>query len=291
MDGMPGSSPDNPYGTRQGSNWQVVSNGLTWYWAPVDNIVDAEKPWYQEMMTLVYPMIPAQWGQGWPYNVKVKVDKGAANTGCGPTAMAQIMAYHRKPAGYMWDDYGYNLLEKLDFEHNRSFAWESKSFAVIDNIGKLLQDIGTISGAIYEPTETKLATSDAAEGFRAMGYVCDYRTYYDKTLMVYSLTDKKPVYMSGARQKSANDYIGHAWVVDGYAQKADYNMIYKYCYYRGESVGYIKTPSVNFTFDEYYYHCNWGWNGKDNGWYLAGMFNPPSHGKYDNYLYMIIGIQ
>lgn len=107
----------------------------------------------------------------------------------------------------------------------------------------------------------------------------------------YSLTDKKPVYMSGFRIKSDDDLIGHAWVVDGYGQKADYNMIYKNCYYQGEYVGYIKTASVNFTFNEYYYHCNWGWNGKDNGWYLAGIFNPPSHGNYEVKLNMIIEIR
>lgn len=290
MEGMPGASPDNPYGTKQGSNWQVVCNGLSWYWAPVDQLVDAETPWYQEMLTLVYPMIPAQWGQEWPYNIEVKKVKGVPKTGCGPTAMAQIMAYHRKPAGYMWDDYGYNTLNNLDFDHNRNFAWEYKSSAVTENIGKLLYDIGTISGAVYGPTETGLANLNAVKGFQAMGYWCDYKEYYDKTLMEYSLTDKKPVYMSGYRLAS-DGLHGHVWIVDGYGQKADYNMIYKDCYYRGEQVGYIKTAKVNFTMDEYYYHINWGWNGMDNGWYVAGMFNPPSHGDYKMYLFMIIGIQ
>ncbi len=287
MEGMPGGSPDNPYGTKQGSNWQVVSNGLTWYWAPVDRMVDAETPWYQEMLTLVYPMIPTQWGQDWPYNTEVKRVKGVPKTGCGPTAMAQIMAYHRKPAGYMWSSYGYNLLTNLNREYNYDFSWECKSSAVIDNIGKLLLDVGTISGAQYMPSLTGLYTADAAKGFRAMGYWCDYRNYYDQRLIEYSLTDKKPVYMSGARK----DGGAHAWIVDGYGQKADYNMVYKNCYYQGEYVGYIKTASVNFTMDEYYYHCNWGWHGQDNGWYLAGMFNPPSHGNYEDYQYMIVEIQ
>ena len=290
MDGMPGSSPDNPYGTKEGSNWQVVCNGLTWYWAPVDRMVDAENLHRQEVLTLVYPMIPTQWGQGWPNNTEVVRTKNAPATGCGPTAMAQIMAYHRKPAGYMWNSYGYNLLEKLNGEYNYDFSWESKSSAVIDNIGKLLLDIGTISGAVYGPTETGLANSNAVKGFRAMGYWCDYKAYYDKTLMEYSLTDKKPVYMSGFRLASDGRH-GHAWVVDGYGQKADYNMVYKDCYYQGEYVGYIKTASVNFTMEEYYYHCNWGWNGKDNGWYVAGMFNPPSHGNYKDKQFMIIEIQ
>ena len=98
---MPGASPDNPYGTKEGSNWQVVCNGLTWYWAPVDRMVDAENLHRQEVLTLVYPMIPTQWGQGWPNNTEVVRTKNAPATGCGPTAMAQIMAYHRKPAGYM----------------------------------------------------------------------------------------------------------------------------------------------------------------------------------------------
>lgn len=287
MDGMPGSSPDNPYGTRQGSNWQVVSNGLTWYWAPVDNIVDAENVCYQEMMTLVYPMIPAQWGQDWPYNTEVKKVIGAPKTGCGPTAMAQIMAYHRKPAGYMWDDYGYNLLEKLDFEHNRSFAWESKSSTIITNVGQLFKDIGLKVGMQYFPSGSGAHSNRVPNAFSQYGYSTSKLIDINiQSLIDYLQDNKKPVYTRGSHVGG-----GHAWVVDGYGQKADYNMIYKNCYYQGEYVGYLKTVKVNFTMDEYYYHCNWGWNGKDNGWYLAGIFYPPSHSQYDRNLLMLTEIQ
>lgn len=291
MEGVAGSSPDNPYGTKQGSNWQVVTNGLTWYWAPVDRMEDAEKPHYQEMLTLIYPMIPAQWGQEWPYNTEVVKHENSRYTGCGPTAMAQIMAYHKKPAGYRWNDYGYNIQANLDWDLNRDFAWESKSSDVIADIGRLLYDLGKITNAQYGPTGTGIYPQDAANGFRQMGYSCDYKTYYNKTLIEYSLTDQRPVYMRGTRTKSDGSKSGHAWVIDGYGQKADYYMIYKDCYYQGEYVGYIKTASVNFTIDEYYFHCNWGWNGKDNGWYLAGVFNPFSAGNYTDEKQMIVEIR
>lgn len=276
MDGMPGGRPDYPYGTRQGSNWQVVCNGLTWYWAPVDNIVDAENVWHQEMMTVVYPLIPAQWHQWWPYNVEVIKEDPGCPVGCVATAMAQIMKFHKKPAGYMWDDYGYNLLEKLDFEHNRSFAWESKSSTIITNVGQLFKDIGLKVGMQYFPSGSGAYSSLVPNAFSQYGYSTSKLIDINiQNLISYLQDNKKPVYTRGSHVGG-----GHAWVVDGFAQVADYRELYRNAYYRGEYVGYIKVRTVNFYLNDKYFHCNWGWGGQSDGWYLAGTFNPSTNNPY-----------
>ena len=42
---------------------------------------------------------------------------------------------------------------------------------------------------------------------------------------------------------------GHAWVVDGYIDEVKNNV------------------------HSYYLHCNWGWGGTSNGYYLSDTFN------------------
>lgn len=285
MDGMPGGSPDNPYGTKEGSNWQVVSNGLTWYWAPVDQLVDAENMHRQEMMTLVYPMIPAQWSQRWPYDVEVVKTYPGCPTGCVATAMAQIMAYHKKPAGYMWDDYGYNVMANLDWEFNSAFTWESKSNEVIQNLGLLFFEIGKKVDMRYKPAASSAYTSNVPNAFKNLGYSSGIKKY-DLTEVIWQLEDKSPIYMSGA----TSDFQGHAWIIDGLAQMADYHELYKNAYYQNEYLGYIKARTVNFYFNDKYLHINWGWAGNSDGWYVAGIFNARGY-DFVNNLYLVMDIQ
>lgn len=286
MDGMPGGRPDYPYGTRQGSNWQVVCNGLTWYWAPVDNIVDAENVWHQDMMTEVYPLIPAQWNQTWPYDVEVVKTYPGCPAGCVATAVAQIMRYHKKPARFMWDNYGYNVQANLDYEHNRAFAWESKSDEVIQNLGSLFFELGQKLDMKYRTTGSSAYTSAVPNAFRHFGYSTSEEKGYNLTQVVWQLEDKLPVYMSGA----TSDLQGHAWVIDGLAQMADYHEQYKNAYYQGEYLGYIKVRTVNFYLNEKYLHINWGWGGNSDGWYLAGTFNVRGY-KFINFLSIITDIR
>ena len=62
--------------------------------------------------------------------------------------------------------------------------------------------------------------------------------------------------MYGAsRNPSTGTYIGaHEWVIDGaLAQRKVIDGKEQICFL---------------------YHCNWGWNGNSNGYFLSGAFNP-----------------
>lgn len=65
------------------------------------------------------------------------------------------------------------------------------------------------------------------------------------------------LYVRGNDSATGN---GHGWVVDGYK---------KYSYLSAN-------PS------EIYYHCNWGWNGMDNGYFSNGVFNVSDAYSYDS---------
>ena len=69
------------------------------------------------------------------------------------------------------------------------------------------------------------------------------------------------------RGKSASSGIGHAWVADGYKQINYIQTTYEY-ELNGRPV--IVDQSIT---TQYYLHLNWGWDGRNNGYFYEGVFN------------------
>ena len=65
--------------------------------------------------------------------------------------------------------------------------------------------------------------------------------------------------------KNSNHDGGHDWVIDGYNQYWTYRKYYRlqYPYHLYDTIGWSNN----------YLHCNWGWNGNGNGYYLLSSDN------------------
>lgn len=72
--------------------------------------------------------------------------------------------------------------------------------------------------------------------------------------VIVSLKNGRLAFYRGAHRIGFLNYVGHAWVVDGYR---------KYYYIESNLTHYMDT-----------YHVNWGWYGTHNGWYRIDLFNP-----------------
>jgi hypothetical protein len=70
---------------------------------------------------------------------------------------------------------------------------------------------------------------------------------------------------------------GHAWVVDGYIDRSRTIRKVK------TSTGAVVSSTVE---NEVLVHCNWGWHGTCNGYYVSGIFNtknaPKERESYEN---------
>ncbi len=197
--------------------------------------------------------------------------------------MAQIMRFHKKPANYRWEEYGVNVASSLyDLEHYQ-WTWESKSSAVINDIGLLMYRVGKDAGiASYTPSGSgvpeNVEPTTVPRAFRNFGYAAGgLETINVATLSHHLEYIKKPVYTSGYTTQGVSRRSGHAWVVDGLSRYVDYTEQYYDAYYQGQRVGHIKVRTINFYLtntNEQYFHCNWGWDGDADGWYWAGTFNP-----------------
>ncbi len=204
-------------------------------------------------------LLATQWSQGCDFNdFCPPQDNDFCNhspTGCGATAMAQIMKYYRHPSSYDWDlmPFGYGSPETA----------------------QLMKDIGDKTGMEYGRfgssipiDEIEFNIVDAFEndfGYSTTTRYVDYTNDY--SLLINELNYYRPVIFKGLR----TSIIGHIWVCDGY----------------------IKT--VYTTFTTLYFHMNWGWKfGSSNGWFAPNHFDPVLNGTqvdYGNDLGCIIGIK
>ena len=213
----------------------------------------------------VYPEIPvmltSKWNQSDPYNLCCPLDKNGYRcvTGCGATAMAQLMYYHRGrsvsrttheipayvtlaqglniepvPAGSVidWDN-------MIDSYTTGMGVTEEQKYAVAD----LMKYCGASIRTDYSRSSSSSRTSDLVWGLVA------YFNYSSKTALtrrndsgltdeewdalIYSeLSNSRPVLYSGGNVSGD----GHVFVCDGYDGQG-------------------------------YFHINWGWGGYQ-GYYL-----------------------
>ena len=220
------------------------------------------------------------WYQMDPFNLLCPFnDKSGQHylTGCGPTAMAQIMYYYRWPQGYAkgsksYYDEGCHQTLSADFSKSK-YDWD-KMLPVYDShyeyqdgkrvsvndftdeqaneVAKLMRDCGFAAGAHYDGDGTG---SNGASICEALKTYFDYKQttcylssyYYDKEswedILRNELDNKRPVLYS-----AGIDVGGHLFVCDGYDKNG-------------------------------FFHFNWGWGGKNNGYYATSAMRGCDRGE------------
>ena len=209
----------------------------------------------------VAPMLSTRWDQGEPYNdLCPQLDGKATYTGCTATAMAQAMNHFRHPAAgsrsvaYSW----HSQTLSMDFAATR-FDWDNMadeySAASPDSarlaVATLMKACGYAILSNYGTAETSAVVSNVVPALvKNLGYARSAmllrREFYPAAAwqdsIHASLASGSPVIYTG--QGSAG---GHAFVCDGYDGNG-------------------------------YFHFNWGWSGKSDGWFLLSALNPEALG-------------
>ena len=228
----------------------------------------------------IAPLLTMHWNQNEPYNKDCpKLHTGASTvTGCVPTAMAQLMYYHRWPAattaaipGYEgstnWEDHG--TLTVDGFPAGTAFEWdkmkdvysaelpenEAEQAAALEEqnaVAKLMRVCGTAVQADYRDNASGGTGAEDDMACAAFIKYFDYSAtirkvirddymYADWQQLIYSeLQARRPVIYGG--QSSGG---GHFFLVDG--------------------------------FENGLFHVNWGWGGFCDGYYALSVANPGSN--------------
>lgn len=224
---------------------------------------DGFKPNKFEVM---YPLLVTKWGQLEPYNAYTPDN---VYTGCVVTAMAQICSFLEWPSMVQWS-YNYTggsahlnwsqIKTECSLSDGKLYTESSA-----DQIAHLMRFLGVAFDAEYGEGGTSVDSNEAIDVLRNYGLTISGLSDYNPTQIVNDLrSGNKIVYMRGnARYYHILFFIrkyvdGHGWVVDGYIDQVDMGK---------ESI---------------YLHCNWGWNGTQNGYFLSSALNAEEDPAYDD---------
>lgn len=207
----------------------------------------------------ISPLLTTTWDQYAPYNLRCpKRDGGNCVTGCGATAIAQVMRYYQWPQDYTNEipAYGSSLQYealppiKFDWEHMKDSYGdndtEEEQNAVADLMlycGHAAQTSYGINGSgsdsmYYLDALVKLGYSKSVE-LRSRE---DCSTEQWEELVYNELAEGRPVIYSGRRYYHGKS-TGHSFVCDGYDGNG-------------------------------FFHINWGWGGLVNGYFRLQALNP-----------------
>lgn len=212
----------------------------------------------------ITPLVQTRWNQNAPYNGQsFKVNGEPTATGCVATAMAQIMSLWRYPLTTLPPIAGYTYTKTINnvegtytvpaiSSHSINWSAMKNSYSSSDtdnNIAWLMRHCGQAVEMEYGNSSTA-STSDCPAAFKMFGYdkwvryVKRYAYSIDEweDLIYKELSEKRAVLLGG----QSNDG-GHAFVCDGYDGNG-------------------------------YFHINWGWGGKSNGYFLLSLLDPHSQG-------------
>lgn len=245
----------------------------------------------QPFSTSVSPLLGnIAWDQGDPYNslcptlTNSKGETERTVTGCVATATAQVMRYYKWPAqgtgsnSYTWENDSKTL--SMDFSKstydwdNMTETYNSASTTTQKNaVAKLMYDCGISCNMKYNLSEkggSGASSFDQASGlYNYFGYdqgiehlTRDYYKLSDwNATIINEINNKRPILYRGTGSGG-----GHAFIIDGYNKEG-------------------------------YFHFNWGWGGRSNGYFVTTALNPGElgigggAGGYNYNQGMTIGIQ
>ena len=233
--------------------------------------------------TAVEPLLTTQWNQDDPYNrycPTYDTPNGTtvrSMTGCVATASAQLMNFYQwPPVGRGNHTYFCNVNDVTPTELSADFSqsvyrWdlmqdtydESSSEESCDAVARLMSDVG-ISMDMEYGSSSGAREDDALSalihyfGYSSRGYVLN-RDYFNADewdqFLVDEISASRPVIYTGMSLASIT-YSAHAFVLDGFD-------------------------------NEGYYHVNWGWGGRYDGYFLVSLLNPMAG---ENYAYGQLGL-
>ncbi|GHV89022.1 hypothetical protein AGMMS50267_13820 [Spirochaetia bacterium] len=251
-------------------------------------------------------LIKTKWGQGAPYSkyINARVYDYGYVTGCTVTAIAQIVAYY----GHLKSTTPYKAGNFNNSSFNNAYAgvwngtydWANlkagylNSDALKGQAAALMWQVGSnVKAKFYDnkgSTVTPIFDADQPlyTGFKNMGYQLFGYNFFNKgmfhateivdgnlgsiifydnnspSLVIAGLLNDLPILMYGATMDNTN---AHSWVIDGLGAMTYYLEVLQY----GQT---NLTSAVLVTLNNsMMVHCNYGWNGQGNGWYVYGLFD------------------
>lgn len=236
-------------------------------------------PFYDNWDTWQNPcaFVPVQWDQDSPYNnygPYLTECNQIAKIGCGAVAVAQVMAYHKKPDKYNWPE-----LTRTTKVTNTSNSLQRTQVA------RLMRDVADAIDTQYRCKSDGTTAGGTNEdrikiGLEKLGYSCNrnaQRNKMNSDTIYYNILNNYPI-ICGIEDEITTGG-GHLFVIDGAYRK------FRNGYYFKKDI----TDPNNKIFMIYKArqcfdasHYNWGWGGNSDGWYYNTNPYDKPYGWYSN---------
>ncbi len=232
----------------------------------------------------ISPLMQTKWGQRDPEGGYCP----NGISGCTNTAMAQIFAYYGYPdtiqLTYENADRDLQVLDWEDIKRHSVRHTTTNSNGIIrclssteshNAIGRLCRQLGMLNQSSYKESSTGTYRHMIKTTAELLGYTCSTLNSYNDTCTIKPLQRFHPLIVGG----NLDTGDGHIWIVDGYMDM------------RVTTTDYLVDQVTITTHERFIYnHVNWGWDGKDNGYILSGIFDnsrmyskdPSIHGNGNN---------
>lgn len=225
----------------------------------------------------VGPYVSVFWGQRDPEGVFCPNHIA----GCSNTAVAQIMSYYESPTSIALTYEGADkAVQTLNWTSIKSSHLTGDTITMcIDTtshyaIARLCRQLGKLSNSqyIFATDTTSAATgtrSDSTEyALQNIGWNTSGWIIYSESNVCNALNNYRPLLIMGTRIKLNGKKSSHLWVLDGYDDLQTTTYYFDFNLFSNTwELSYI---SYDY---ERLYHFNWGWYGKNNGYFAANVFN------------------
>lgn len=234
----------------------------------------------------IAPKVEVEWGQDYPEGMFCpnKI------SGCVATAMAQIMTVVKAPASVQltydardietqvlnWDEICKHKHSELNFQTatiNNHLAQCEANEETHKVIGRLCRELTKRIKATFKETSTSASSFDARSILADLltnHEVSPYKYLFKNDSSYKNIFDElrnNIIYFRGE-----NDILegGHAWVADG-GKITGSKIVRTYTQEHNIITG---EPLVEVVYNTTtYFHFNWGWDGLNNGYFVAGVFD------------------
>jgi len=293
--------------------------------------------WSNNLVIQKAPLLATKWGQGTQgtytgsapynhvYNNYVQYNMGNIDyvTGCGPTAIAQIVAYHNyinlnqnainyKPAATTGNSNltsiigDWNGTYNLSLIRNLETITSSSTAAARGQVAALMLHAGLLANASYSTNGTSVSESASIPVFQNFGYVIELQNFnnatsitppsssnYNSTLGYYYTNTYTITYnvepnviknnLNLNRPIYAQGLLGYNQPGHAWVIDGYGDMTQYYEYYRSYYSNEVHRERYYTLTNTLMVHCNMGNNGNGNGWYVYGLFDVSNRFHIDGY--------
>ena len=212
-------------------------------------------PWVTQ--TQIHPLVQIKIGQDAPYNNYCPlINNQRCPAGCGPVAVIQMMSANQYPNSIGGLTYSWNTIISRYKTHAATQTVLAQWIRTIGEECKITYGIKNGSGTDIDSIIECIASYP-----RYTNVDTTMSPNYDDAYPM--LANSNPLIFASWGINQEGKTVGHAWVVDGCIYQKQCVQLFNG---KDELIGeYYETRD--------YVHCNWGWNGSCDGYYITNVFD------------------